>query len=1249
LFYFISRPHSGNIVVSDSFCAEAKLKNAARRRFILGVVAGYAAFGAAWILLSDRLLVSLTSPSVILELGVAKGLAFIAVTTALLFVALHAAPPAELTAAPMETRLRIGPYRLAAALLPPVAAFSLHWVFWESLHPFPWLLFFPAVFISSWIGGVFGGVAAATVSTLAVWWAFLPPVYSFELERPSDGFPIGLFFGVGVLTALAHERLRRAEKLAAEAKFHGLVEQALAGIYILQDERIRYANAEFARMFGYAHPGEIVGRLGLADLTTAEDCDSLTLDVARCLSGELAELRCDFTGVRRDRVMIDVETDAHRLDFNGRPAVIGVVLDVTHRRRAETALKQSESLMRAVVNGSTDAIFVKDCDGRYLLFNDAAGRYVGKNPDQVIGRDDREIFPPDIAVHVRSLDRAVMDRGAVVTHEENIRTLDGRHIIFMVTKGPIYAVDGTLVGLFGISRDVTESRQTQAALHSLNQRLEAEVAVRTEELREVEERTRLILQSSGAGMFGCDLNGKITFVNAAACRMLNCREDQMIGRSVHSLPAPQPGRDAVIALEGVLIRGAAVKDDDATFMRMDETPLPVSYAAQPMRRDDRIIGAVVSFTDTSERRAAEEAREKVLEETRRLAQSRSAFLANMSHEIRTPLNAVLGLAQVGKQKSAGRTSQALFRQILDSGRQLLEIVDGVLDYSKMEAGKLAVEPTVIDPGVAIDRAVGLIAERAAEKRLRFRVEETADFPARCRGDVLRLSQILSNLLSNAVKFTPQEGAVALLAGVDGDHLAFRVTDTGVGVAQDHLEHLFTPYEQADTSITRRFGGTGLGLSISKRLAEAMGGEIRVFSRLGQGSSFELRLPLTDAEASKPMENAPVVAACGLDAAEIPALADALEQRGVSLMLSSPGPCAAVEADLLLLDGACLQIPAVVAAAEKRLAEGRRLALVCWPMAALTVPASLSERMPVIERPLRARHILAALAPHPGPKPAPTTQGRRLAGYRVLVAEDNDVNQLVAQEMLEMEGAEHVAAVSGREAVERVLQEGAAAFDVVLMDVQMPDMDGYEATQRLREISPSLPVIGLTAHAMAEERARCLAAGMVEHLTKPVEIDRLVATIRRHARGAPALPAPAVALPAPPTPPTLIDDQPVVHWEKLEARYNGKREFIDRLAATIISAHADEPEALRRAAETEDFPAIAFLAHGVKSMAGNIIAVSLQEAAITAENAARLSEPQAVNLALRLAQRLDELFVALAKRVETGQSDSESGRKDQVAP
>jgi signal transduction histidine kinase/CheY-like chemotaxis protein len=461
---------------------------------------------------------------------------------------------------------------------------------------------------------------------------------------------------------------------------------------------------------------------------------------------------------------------------------------------------------------------------------------------------------------------------------------------------------------------------------------------------------------------------------------------QLLGRRMQDM-VPQDMAHKIVAALGEVAHGA--EQCITEYERVTEAGRQFYEVRVLPLDEDQLLMVVRNVT---ERREFEEIREANRREAERLARVKSEFLANMSHEIRTPLNAVLGLAQIGTRDRTGRAALENFQGILDAGRHLLSIVDDILDFSKLEAGKLSVERRPFRLQAAVDAVVGLVAGRTAAKGLSLPVTLAPGLADWVEGDALRLKQVLVNLLSNAVKFTDR-GQVALSVDAEGaGWVAFRVADTGIGMDESLITRLFQPFEQADGSMTRRFGGTGLGLAISHNLAALMGGEILVESRPGQGSVFTLRLPLPRAAASEP----------------------------------SPS--------------------------------------------------------------------LARNAGEP-----------RLSGLRVLAAEDNDVNRLILQAQLENEGCHVVFAKNGLEALAGVAHAGAGAFDAVLMDVQMPVMDGLEATRQLRELTPTLPVIGLTAHALPDEREKCLAAGMVDHVTKPVDIDRLVACLLHRAARQPALP------------------------------------------------------------------------------------------------------------------------------------------------
>jgi signal transduction histidine kinase len=413
------------------------------------------------------------------------------------------------------------------------------------------------------------------------------------------------------------------------------------------------------------------------------------------------------------------------------------------------------------------------------------------------------------------------------------------------------------------------------------------------------------------------------------------------------------------------------------------------YEARMIRLDAGQL--VVVVRDITDRRYLEDARDAALREAKRLAAVKSDFLANMSHEIRTPLNGVLGMAHVGYRHSDGRHhARDTFAKILKSGKLLLGIVNDILDFSKIEAGMLKIESIPMRLVDVLGGSLDIVRDAARDKRLSLKIKKSPTLPTACQSDPLRVQQVLTNLLANAVKFTEQ-GSVTLEASCEGDDLVFRVSDTGIGMSKEHLDHLFVPFEQGDRSMTRRFGGTGLGLAISHRIVSLMRGGIQVQSDLGQGTRFEIRLPYIPATFLPPVVE------------------------------STPG----------------------------------------------------TARFPA---------------------------GQRLAGLSILVAEDNEINQVVIEDNLLAEGASVVMVGDGQAAVDQVRENGPDAFDLVLMDIQMPVMNGYEATRLILEMDANLPVVGQTAHAFEEAKEECLECGMVDHITKPIDPDRLIETVLRNVMG-----------------------------------------------------------------------------------------------------------------------------------------------------
>jgi len=647
------------------------------------------------------------------------------------------------------------------------------------------------------------------------------------------------------------------------------------------------------------------------------------------------------------------------------------------RERAVTDLRDSEARFATMFRMSPSGLgLARFEDKRYIDVNEAFIQMFGYSWEEAHNRSGLEL-DTWVDVKLRGEAMATLEReGEVRNVEAPFRTRSGDifYASFSAMRVSIGREDLVVASYF----DLTAQRLATRTLEERKLELERIVSQRTAELSRV-------LDAMPDRYFRLRQDGTVVDFRMGRHEDSDVDPSRLLGRRIVDVLPEHVAR---------LLHGAMDEAIASKRMVLVEYALQYPDAERHFEARAQALGSdqVIMFVrNITDRHSLEADRERARMNAVALANAKSEFLANMSHEIRTPLNGLLGLAQIGQRETTDPRTSSTFAAILNSGRLLLGIVNDVLDFSKIEVGKLRVEQRPISPHTLAEEAVALLRDRAAEKAITLNLEFDPALPDRCTGDALRTQQVLVNLLSNAVKFT-ETGHVTVWAGVEpaadapDAHMVYRVTDTGIGIAAEHLKHLFDAFHQADTSTTRRFGGTGLGLAISKRLAELMGGEIRVTSTPGAGSVFELRLP--------------------------------------------------------------------------------------W------VPAAGSARAS-------------------RPEIAWGEQPRRLQGVRVLVAEDNEVNQLVLERALEIEGAAATIVGDGRQAVNRVLADGRESYDVVLMDIQMPEMDGYEATRRILELAPDLPVIGQTAHAMLDERRECLAAGMVDHIAKPLDFRLLADMIVRH--------------------------------------------------------------------------------------------------------------------------------------------------------
>ena len=928
--------------------------------------------------------------------------------------------------------------------------------------------------------------------------------------------------------------------------------------------------------------------------------------------------------------------------------ILGIAHDITVDRQIHEHLFLNKERLRLALQGAADGLWDWNMENNAVYYSPRWKSMLGFADDELenhIHTWEMLVHPDDKAQALQRVEAYMQGKEERYEAEFRMHHKDGHWL--HIRARAIRACDETgapLVPhrLIGTHSDMTEHYQLLSTL------------------KHNEQQIRLLLESASSGIWGLNTEGCITFMNPMGAKMLGYRVEDVIGRQVHELIQHNHkhdllARDLDCPINATFMDGQSRIEDDDVFWRKDGSSFPVEYSTHPIYQDGVLTGAVVVAQDITERKQTELAlsaqhlqlenlvQERTLElnEAKKVAEAashaKSMFLANMSHEIRTPLNAVLGLAQLGLRQSFNpEKANNAFANILSAGNLLLSVVNDILDFSKIEAGQLQIEMIRFSLHDVIDQVINISAGRAKEKGLSFLLNEARDLPTTCSGDPLRLTQILVNLLSNAVKFT-EHGWVRLTIHCSTNNLQFKVEDSGIGMTAEQQFNLFHPFVQADSSITRCYGGTGLGLSISSKLAELMHGNIQVRSELGKGSCFELNLPLIAPEQTTLQANIHFLL-CGMDAHEATILQQDLWGLGAQADIVIPAQLYAFPSEPvgLILGGELLRNPNVMTHVQRLKTCGAQVLVVCEQSDATvdTLPPVIDS---LLDRPLRARHIIKQYQNRPhleGPELAVNAVPGRLSNLRILAAEDIEVNRLVLQEMLTHEGAQLVSVENGLAACEVIHTLGRNAFDVVLTDIQMPIMDGYSVARNISLSAPGLPVIGLTAHAMAGERERCLAAGMVDYITKPINIENLVTTILRH--------TPMNILPNTPdvdsSVPQLgtsseISEHTLIDWSGLERQFNGKLAFITRLAGIMLRSNLDTPAKLRAAAAAGDYEQMKFIAHGLKGTAGNMHAYTLQAQAEKVELSARTQQADAPDLSEHLAAHLEQVLQEIRQRIE----------------
>jgi PAS domain S-box-containing protein len=779
----------------------------------------------------------------------------------------------------------------------------------------------------------------------------------------------------------------------------------------------------------------------------------------------------------------------------------GCLALVDNVREASDARAESDQRLKIAVEASNlglwdwdipnNRIFVDRAFRRFLGLGDDAEIWSFQHLEALVHPDDREPF--GLAA------REALKSGAPLSQVNyRLRHADGRWV-WIDTYGSVTARDagGRATRMTGTHANITERKQMERALgntlrvmQTLLETLPLPVVIRNAERR-------------------------ITLVNAAWEQMIGVTRQEVVGRRLDEIGGRPAAKDHRETDDELFRTRSALRYETSVFAR-DGTPYNVIVAKTPLLAEDGTITGIASVvTDISEQKRTSVVLERARLSAEKSVQAKSRFLANMSHELRTPLNGVVGMASLLANTALDAKQRRFVRTLRNSAEALITLINDVLDLSKAEAGKLELACAPFDLRREIEQVVGLFTGRAHDRGIEIAAHIGREVPATMHGDAVRLRQVLGNLVNNAVKFT-EAGAVLLAVTVapchgEGLELEFSVTDTGIGVAEEQQQRIFDAFEQADGSVTRKFGGTGLGLAISRQLVELMKGRMALTSEPGRGSRFSFvipaQVPRVDAVPAHPAPGLGTLV-IGMHPVIRSAVCDTLATESAHV-ISVDSPLSAIEA-LQDFGPGITRIRVILdcnaAARVEQAVTGLRAAAGPRQLEVITLMPPDADAAPLpgvtrnLVKPLCTPDLLAPAA---APDTAQSMMVRVLptsgSRGRALVVEDNAVNQEMARAMLDMLGFEVLTASNGQEGV----LAAAAHPDLVLilMDCQMPVMDGLSAARAIRTAETAgrrVPIVALTGNAMPGDREACVAAGMDDYLAKPFSLTALRNTIDRWA-------------------------------------------------------------------------------------------------------------------------------------------------------
>lgn len=853
-------------------------------------------------------------------------------------------------------------------------------------------------------------------------------------------------------------------------------------------------------------------------------------------------------------------------------------------------------------------LFWKDREGRFLYANARFCESLSKTLEEIRGKTDVDFYPDRLAEKYHQDDLRVIETGVEYFDVEEHLTPGGQRVYVEVRKTPLRNGRGEVIGVQGVFRDVTEHRRAQTALY------------------DAEARYYSLVESLPLATWSKDLQGRFTFCNAQFCRT--------VGRPLHELAGKTdfdvfPGElaskymqdDAQVRETGQVLECIEGFVDDKSGERFVQV-----FKAPMFNARREVVGTQGVFWDVTVQEQAKRELSAAKDAAEEANRAKGQFVANMSHEIRTPLHGVIGMAELLKETKLNAQQQEYVHLISGSADALLTVINDILDFSRIEAGKLALDVRPFHLRESLHEVLRMLALRAEDKGLELACRIAPDAPESLLGDPDRLRQVVFNLVGNAIKFT-QEGEVAVEAKVRSatEHdveLVITIRDTGIGIEPDKQDLIFRAFEQADGSITRRFGGAGLGLAITAKLVGLMGGQIDVESEEGRGSTFQFTARFGQGDEEPPealvageLEGAPVLVVDDNET-NLLSLCESLAAWGAAPHQANSGDAALefarsaaesgrpfrfVVLDCTLPDGAGTAIakqlreqpefggPAVILiGAPGAVQEAGAAGELCLPK-----PVNPSALFNLLPDALGTRRRAAR------PRSSGITRASRTLS--ILLAEDALVNQKLATGVLSKRGHRVTVAADGQAAIEAWRRE---SFDVILMDVQMPGVDGLTAAKTIRAEESSdrrTPILAMTAHAMPQDRRRCLDAGMDDYLSKPVRPDRMIEMVETYAGGV--------------SPGESTDDGPersaesdsTIDWAFALSQAADDEELLHEVVELYMQESPVQRAALEEAVAAADAKTAERMAHTLKSTSRYLGAAEVSDGARAIESSAAANQ------------------------------------------